>query len=242
MTGTVTTLDGFGTESSNLELAEGDLLANDIYYENQIASLKIQGQTLAFDKYGEYEHAANTSIVLQGQHGVLTVKEDGTYSYQASGDSYGVETFEYTLNSIHGTSQSAELVINVGKNMTGSQYDDVISGSDGQDSLIFNLLDDSDATGGNGKDTWSDFHVGDVETDVDADKIDVSELISGSSTDIKDYISVKDDGNGNTILSIDRDGSETDTTYNPTELLVLQGVVTTDELLDQLINNGQLLF
>ncbi|WP_180069799.1 type I secretion C-terminal target domain-containing protein [Acinetobacter sp. YH12112] len=242
LTGTVTTLDGFSAQESNLVLAEGDLLANDIYYENQIASLKIQGQTLAFDKYGQYEHAANTSIVLQGQHGVLTVKEDGTYSYEASGDSYGVERFEYILNSIHGTSQSAELVINVGKNMTGSKYDDVISGSDGQDSVIFKLLDEADATGGNGKDTWSDFHVGDVETDVDADKIDVRELISGSSTDIKDYISLKDDGNGNTILSIDRDGSVTDMTYNPTELLVLQGVTKTDELLDQLINNGQLLF
>ena len=240
LTGTVTTLDSFTAEASNIELAEGDLLANDIFYENQIASLKIQGQTLFFDKHGEYEHAASTSIVLQGQHGTLTVNEDGTYSYQASGTSYGVETFEYTLNSIHNTSQTAELVINVGKNMVGSQYDDVISGSDGQDSLVFNLLNESDATGGNGTDLWTDFHLGDIETDSNADKIDVSALLLGSSTDLRDYISITEDGKGNAVLSIDRDGSAHDKTYDSTELLILHGVSKTDDLLDQLINNGQL--
>lgn len=117
---------------------------------------------------------------------------------------------------------------------------DQISGGAGHDLLIFELLESFDATGGNGIDTWTDFHVGDVKTDADADMINISALLSGSSTDLKDYISVKDDGQGNTILSIDRDGSADNTTYNPTELLVLQGVTKTDELLDQLIHNGQL--
>ncbi|WP_286434423.1 type I secretion C-terminal target domain-containing protein [Acinetobacter sp. 256-1] len=241
LTGTVTTLDGFSAQESNLVLAKGDLLANDIYYENQIASLKIQGQTLAFDKYGQYEHAANTSIVLQGQHGVLTVTEDGTYSYQASGESYGIEKFEYILNSIHGTSQSAELVINVGKNMTGSKYDDVITTSvandsftmgAGADSVIFNVLSD-DNVGGNGHDTWHDFNMS------EGDKINVSDLLSTDTT-LSEAITLTEDVDGNVVLNIDRDGAA-GTTYQSESFLTLVGVTKTANLLDELLQGNHLI-
>ena len=119
----------------------------------------------------------------------------------------------------------------------------------GTDTVIFDLLDRKDAVGGNGLDTWSDFHVGNVDLDLNADQIDVSALLSentiANNSELAKYISVevKD---GNTVLSIDRDGKKYDEQKNlikdqftDTEFLVLQDTTVS---LDDLLKNGQIIY
>ncbi|STT02570.1 SD repeat-containing cell surface protein [Klebsiella pneumoniae] len=70
------------------------------------------------------------------------------------------------------------------------------------DTLVYNLLAD-DNTGGNGSDIWSDFSV------AQGDHIDVSALLvgwNGSSDTLGNYITLSYVG-GNTVVSIDRDGT-----------------------------------
>src|SRR5699024_1742582 len=132
----------------------------------------------------------------------LTVNEDGSYEYQANGASYGIDEFDYKLISITGSEDSATLTFNAGMNISGSKYDDIISGSDGSDTLFYELLDENDALGGNGTDTWTDFQVGDVDVlDDAADQIDISALLDGEDVDennIDDYLSLEYDADSET--------------------------------------------
>jgi hypothetical protein len=115
--------------------------------------------------------------------------------------------------------------------------DDTFVLGGGSDTLIFNLLKSKDANGGNGFDTWSDFTVGNVQTNSNADKIDVSALLSGANeNNISSYISY-DKVKG--VISIDRDGAGNQ--YNPTELLNI-GPQSSDLTLEQLLQNGQIIY
>ncbi|RZG87946.1 type I secretion C-terminal target domain-containing protein, partial [Acinetobacter sp. WCHAc060033] len=115
---------------------------------------------------------------------------------------------------------------------------DTISTSGSSDTVIFKLLSNTDATGGNGKDTWTDFHVGNTATDSQADKIDISELLDSTVNmgNIGQYVFTSYDG-ANTVISIDRDGSTGP--LAKTDLLILENVNTT---LDNLLTNQQLIF
>ncbi|WP_454903847.1 Ig-like domain-containing protein [Variovorax gossypii] len=108
----------------------------------------------------------------------------------------------------------------------------------GSDTVLYKLLASSDATGGNGFDSVNGFTVGAFEATPDADRIDLRELLVGYKADagdnIANYLSVTV-SNGNTTLSIDRDGSGT--AYSETPLVTLNGV-TTD--LATLLANHQL--
>ncbi len=114
--------------------------------------------------------------------------------------------------------------------------------------MIYQLLNGTAATanngantGGNGVDTWTDFHVGNVATDKQADLIDIRALLDGDQTDanIGQYLNVTTSG-GNTTIQIDRDGlSGLIPGNNFTTLLVLQSVTTTET---ELLNNGQILY
>lgn len=218
-------------------------------FTNDEGSSTITGVTfgnLILNKNGD-----TASITIQGEYGTLTVNKDGSYSYKANANVYGTETFDYSVTSSVGTENHVSLVINVGQNVTATSYGDTYTtnsvGNDtftmgsGSDKLIYSLLNSTDATGGNGHDTWTDFHVGVAGSDVNADVIDVSSLLSGQSVNslnVKSYLSVDYDAEKHTAtISIDRDGAGN--TYQSTELLVLtnqNSVVTIDDLL----NNGQL--
>ncbi|MBS1174153.1 MAG: hypothetical protein H6R05_284, partial [Burkholderiaceae bacterium] len=114
--------------------------------------------------------------------------------------------------------------------------------SGGQDTVQFKLVSSSDATGGNGSDTINGFKVGTYEATPNADRIDLHELLVGYTADsdgaahyinavatidagdtIANFLTVTQSG-GNTIISIDRDG--TGSTYASTQLAVLTGVET----------------
>ncbi len=127
-------------------------------------------------------------------------------------------------------------------------------GDGGQDTVLFRLLDNADATGGNGADTITGFKVGVFEATPGADRIDVSELLIGYTSDangathyvngvaaldggetIGQYLQVTNVG-GNTVISIDRDGAGSD--FDFTVIATLENV-TTD--LETLLANHQLL-
>lgn len=195
---------------------------------------------------------SSSTVTLQGHYGTLTLAGDGSYSYQLNA---GInlstitskESFAYTLTDIDGHTSNSNLTIELHPDITGTVGADVVHGTVYEDTLIYNLLDSADATGGNGMDTWVDFSI------TQGDKIDVSALLDSSTTYSADpsntnyighYISVDHvtnaQGGTDTVISIDRDGDAlTATNYSATELLTLKN---TDTTLEQLLNNHQLLY
>ncbi|WP_444972179.1 type I secretion C-terminal target domain-containing protein [Acinetobacter colistiniresistens] len=93
-------------------------------------------------------------------------------------------------------------------------------------------------------DTWTDFHLGNVTTDDQADKIDISNLLIGTpnSLTIGSYVSVSYDATTQSAtISVDRDGLGG--TYTSTQLLTLHLDHPTASLtLNDLLNNGQIIY
>ncbi len=141
------------------------------------------------------------------------------------------------LNAI-GNALDNLLTGNSGNNiLNGREGNDTYMTHDGADTILFQLLNSQDATGGNGHDTVLDFTLGDVRTDLQADKIDLSELLIDYSKDVSTlakFITVEQDA-GNTTISLDRDGEGT--RFSSVSLITLNQVNTT---LDELLNNQQL--
>ncbi len=180
---------------------------------------------------------------IAGEFGVLQVSASGDYTYSLNADVNPQdithkEVFSYTLLGTDGTISTHSFTIELNPVITGtsgadtlagSAYDDTITGGAGADTLVYHLLDSADATGGNGQDTWTDFNVD------QGDRIDISELLIGwndSTSNINDFVKVDHTSDGNTVLSIDRDGSGTG--YSATQLITLEGVnVSLEELLQQ---------
>ncbi|MEI3854957.1 beta strand repeat-containing protein, partial [Ensifer sp. CCNWLW38] len=123
----------------------------------------------------------------------------------------------------------------------------------GRDTLLYELINGADATGGNGSDVIYGFKVGTYEATPNADRIDISQLLSGYTKDadgaahyingvatmdagetIGDFVNVTSSG-GITTISIDRDGSGG--AFGATPLVTLQNV-TTD--LETLLANHQI--
>ncbi|TPS81952.1 type I secretion C-terminal target domain-containing protein, partial [Acinetobacter baumannii] len=128
---------------------------------------------------------------------------------------------------------------NSGNNiLNGREGNDTYITNEGTDTILFQLLNSQDATGGNGHDTVLDFTLGDIRTNLQADKIDLSELLIDYSKDVSalaKFITVEQDA-GNTTISLDRDGEGT--MFNSVSLLTLNQVNTT---LDELLNNQQII-
>jgi VCBS repeat-containing protein len=178
-------------------------------------------------------NSADTSATIQGHYGTLQIGVDGTYTYTLnSGVSPAAittkETFNYTLNDQNGHSDSATLTINMNPQFVSSNQNDVIIGSAYGDTLVYDLLSNTSATGGNGADSWKNFSL------VQGDKIDIHDLLqgwNGQQSTLGNYLNVTTSGN-NTVISIDRDG--TGTSHNLTTLVTLENVHTTlDELVQQ---------
>ncbi|HGK4675002.1 TPA: BapA/Bap/LapF family large adhesin [Kluyvera georgiana] len=165
-----------------------------------------------------------TSATITGHYGTLTVNIDGSYSYTLNSnvhpsDIVNKEVFTYTLNDQNGHTDTATLTINMNPLFTSTNQSDVIIGSAYGDTLIYNLLNSTDATGGNGVDHWSNFSL------AQGDKIDIHSLLvgwDGQSSSLGNFLTVTDTGKG-TVISIDRDGAS-GTKYSSTDLLVLDDV------------------
>ncbi len=185
--------------------------------------------------------SGTTSIT--GDFGVLSVAANGHYTYTLNTDVNTQdithkEVFSYSLASTDGTITSSSFTIDLhptitpitgADTLTSSAYDDTITTGTNAETLVYHLLTSADATGGNGQDTWTDFSVS------AGDKIDVSNLLIGwndSTSNINDFVKVDHTSDGNTVLSIDRDG--TGTAYSSTQLVTLEGVnASLEELVQQ---------
>ncbi|WP_413499167.1 BapA/Bap/LapF family large adhesin [Buttiauxella gaviniae] len=176
---------------------------------------------------------SSSTATIQGHYGTLVMGLDGAYTYTLNA---GVspasmttkETFTYTLNDQNGHSDTATLTINMNPQFVSTAQGDVINGSAYGDTLVYHLLNSANATGGNGADTWKDFHM------ADGDKINIHDLLTGwnpATSNIANYLSVSYNGTS-TVISIDRDG--TAATHSPTTLVTLENThVTLDELVQQ---------
>ncbi len=211
-----------------------------------------------------WDNAQNAYVDAVGQtintgNGVLIMQSNGEYEYRPNDVTTttqlaSTDSINYKIVSVTGGVESqSTLTIDLTHTdynllYTSTSANDTFTTGTGSDTVIYQLLNGTAATanngantGGNGVDTWTDFHVGNVATDKQADLIDIRALLDGDQTDanIGQYLNVTTSG-GNTTIQIDRDGlSGLIPGNNFTTLLVLQGVTTTET---ELLNNGQILY
>ncbi|WP_146162825.1 Ig-like domain-containing protein, partial [Acinetobacter seifertii] len=203
-----------------------------VWVQSGYSETQIVGSELKDTDFGGHDKIiSSVSYSLVGYSDWSTGLESGRY----------VEDLEL-VGSAHlnatGNALDNLLTGNSGNNiLNGREGNDTYMTNDGADTILFQLLNSQDATGGNGHDTVLDFTLGDVRTDAQADKIDLSELLIDYSKDVSTlakFITVEQDA-GNTTISLDRDGEGT--MFSSVSLITLNQVNTT---LDELLNNQQL--
>ncbi len=141
----------------------------------------------------------------------------------------GFNTSTFTnIEGISGSNFNDTLTGSTGDNqLEGRGGNDTLNiGNGGHDTLLYKLLNASDATGGNGSDVVNGFTVGTWEGTADTDRIDIRELLQGSgytgngkasyvngvatldaqAGNIGDFVKVTQSGS-DTIVQIDRDGT-----------------------------------
>ncbi|MFH7926896.1 Ig-like domain-containing protein [Enterobacter roggenkampii] len=235
--------------------------------------------TLTGTGYNDTFIAENGTYTYNGSGGWTTHSDHDTWSNTGGMDvvdyrnaTSGV-TVDLRLSTAQDTGFGTTRLLNI-EGINGSDYDDVITGnsgdnrfegrggndtfnigSGGHDTLLYKLINASDATGGNGHDVVNGFTVGTWEGTADTDRIDLRDLLSGSgytgtgsasyvngvatldsgAGNISDYIRVVQNGS-NTEIQVDLDG--TGGQFSPTTLVTLNGVQTD---LATLLANHQLL-
>ncbi|VFS44325.1 outer membrane adhesin like protein [Enterobacter cancerogenus] len=192
------------------------------------------GVTTTLDPY-----TGSATVNVVGHYGTLAIAADGHYTYTLNaGVSLSTitskEVFNYTLTDAAGKTDSATLTINMAPQFISSEHNDVITGTAYGDTLIYQVLNNTvgNATAGNVNSTagdhWTNFSL------AQGDKIDIGDLLvgwNGSASTLGNYLHVTN-SNGNTVISIDRDGAGG--TYTNTTLVTLDNVQTTyDELVNQ---------
>jgi VCBS repeat-containing protein len=234
VTGTTYHLDAFDTNSSAVT---GNIF-DGTDASGALDQLSTVHTTLTVNGFGGSTATLNptgstSSATIQGHYGTLTMNLDGSYTYALKAgvnvaSMTSQETFTYTLNDQNGHTDTATLTINMNPQMASSAQHDVINGSAYGDTVIYHLLNSTDATGGNGNDEWTNFNL------AQGDKIDLRELLTGwdhQASTLGNFVQVSTSG-ANTVISIDRDG--TGSTYHSTPLITLDNVQTTlTELIQQ---------
>ena len=235
--------------------------------------------TLTGTGYNDTFIAEAGTYTYNGSGGWTTTSEHDTWSSTGGMDvvDYRNATSGVTVDLGRSTAQSTGFdtvtLVNI-EGINGSNFDDVITGnsgdnqfegrggndtfnigSGGHDTLLYKLINASDATGGNGHDVVNGFTVGTWEGTADTDRIDLRDLLSGSgytgtgsasyvdgvatldssAGNITDYVRVVQNGS-NTEIHVDLDGSGGQ--FSSTPLLTLNGVQTD---LATLLANHQLL-
>ncbi|PIJ44850.1 Ig-like domain-containing protein, partial [Tatumella sp. OPLPL6] len=178
---------------------------------------------------GKESYSLTADAATGGHSGTLSgtgyndtfVAEEGSYTYNGGGgwttssdhDSWsstgGVDVVDYrnatsgvnvdlSIASAQDTGYNTARLVNI-EGINGSDFNDVITGSKGDnqfegrggndtfnigngghDTMLYKLINSADATGGNGSDVVNGFTVGSWESTADTDRIDLRELLSGS--------------------------------------------------------------
>ncbi|MHA0989930.1 Ig-like domain-containing protein [Enterobacter ludwigii] len=235
--------------------------------------------TITGTGYNDTFIAEDGTYTYNGSGGWTTHSDHDTWSNTGGMDvvdyrnaTSGV-TVDLRLSTAQDTGFGTSRLLNI-EGINGSDFDDVITGnsgnnqfegrggndtfnigSGGHDTLLYTLINASNATGGNGSDVVNGFTVGTWEGTADTDRIDLRDLLlgsgytgtgsasyvngvatlDGSAGNITDYIRVVQNGS-NTEIQVDLDGSGGQ--FSPTTLVTLNGVQTD---LATLLANHQLL-
>ncbi len=263
-----TTLDTqVTTTTTHLNNYSSDWVHGNILHGDTIGGVADSGTFTADGVKLYVQNSVGTYVEATGQavtttNGTLVINSNGDYEYRANTSSLTLanptDTINYKLVAANGAESFSTLTVN----LTTSDYNTHVlstSANDtfntdngtigfGSDTLIYHVLNGSAATansgantGGNGVDTWTNFHVGNVATDSQADLIDIRGLLDGAQTsaNIGEYLNVTVSG-GNTTIQIDRDGlTGIIPVNNFTNLLILQGVTTSEA---ELLANGQIIY
>ncbi|WPE82331.1 putative Ig domain-containing protein [Acinetobacter baumannii] len=247
LTGT-TAINGTGNALNNILIGNSAVntltgAAGDDYLDGGVGADKLLGgignDSYVIDNTGDV-------ITENVNEGIDTVLSSITYTLGSNLEHLtltGSAAINATGNTLNNTltGNSGINILNGGAGndiLDGQGGNDQLTGGTGADTLIYQLLVSTDALGGNGSDSWSDFTIGNTTTNVNADKIDISDLLvnytgNASAASLDPFIKTIINGS-NTQLYIDRDGSGS--TYSSSLLLTLNNTNTN---LNDLINNQQ---
>lgn len=136
-------------------------------------------------------------------------------------------------DTIYGCSGDDIIIAGAGNDVVyGGSGNDIISTGRGDDTIMYDVLNATDATAGNGTDTWVDYEAND-KIEFAADFFDG---LLADQSNLGDYITVIDDGNGNAVIQVDRDGNAG--THTMSDLLIIENQAGLG--LQDLIDNNQL--
>ena len=116
--------------------------------------------------------------------------------------------------------------------LIGGAGNDTLTGEDGRDSFYYGFENA-------GNDIITDFTVGKVSTNANADVINLSNLLVGysSAVNLSDFVTAAANSTGGTRLTIDHDGIKD---FNDSITIALSNVTYSTHLLIDLIANGNL--
>ncbi|CAM3654096.1 Ig-like domain-containing protein [Rahnella victoriana] len=244
----VRNINGVSSNATWTDLTAGDGTSS--YSLTADAATGGNSGTITGTGYNDTFVAESGTYVYNGSGGWSTSSDHATWSATGGQDivDYRNATSGITVDLSSSNAQNTGFNTSTFKDIegiAGSDYDDVITGSagdnlfegrggndtfnlasGGHDTLLYKLLDSSDATGGNGSDTINGFTVGTWEGTANSDRLDLSDLLQSggytgtgsasyvngvatldaSAGNITDYLSVTTEGN-NTVIKVDMDGS-----------------------------------
>ncbi|SHA15745.1 Chitinase [Bathymodiolus thermophilus thioautotrophic gill symbiont] len=194
-----------------------------------------------------------------GETTIQSNVEWGIANYtDATARQYLIDTYNWTINigtldgskTIQGTATSDTFATTRAKTtlhglggndtLIGGTTDDILVGGAGNDTLIGEGGRDTFDYGfeNAGNDLIGDFTVGDINTNADADIVDLKDLLIGyeSTSNLSDFITATADG-VSTKLTIDHDGAGE---LNSPVTIILGNIAYRANLLDDMVANGNL--
>ena len=208
-------------------------LGNDVYY--------VDGLDIIIEKDSEGLDTviAASSYTLDVGGNIEDLMLSGVLNINAIGNKSNNKLTGNSANNTLDGGAGDDIIIGAAGNdiLVGGVGNDSLTGGQGSDTVMFKIINNATNNAGNGIDIWYDFIIGDVLLNSNADKIDISSLLIGYNSDqfISDFLNLYSQ-NGNTTLSIDRDGAQN--TYESENILILSKVNVD---LSTLLENQQLI-